>query len=412
MQFIKPDINIDFMGRRKLFLAISAALIIISLLAVMVRGLNYGIDFAGGMLVQVKFEKPVTSDQIRESMAKIGLNDATVQRFGTDEDNEFLIRSQAEGFSLDNISEKVVGALKEATGDENITERRGETVGPKAGKDLREKALLALFFSLLLMGVYISGRFEAKWALAGVMALVLGVTAFGLQLALTSMGLTGDLVMILMITAVLVVTFLACVFLRLRYATGAVVSTAHDAIVTMGIYCLLGREFNLSTVAALLTIIGFSVNDTIIIYDRIRENLRKGMRLSFVEVINRSINQTLSRTIITSGTLFIVVVILFVFGGGVIEDFALTMLIGVIVATYSSIYIASPIVLLVPETKRKLVKSSPSKPVVRREAKRTVVENESLNDGEAEVAANKVQAAQTTPVKKRKKPVSKRSRRR
>ena len=353
MQFIKPDININFMGKRKLFLMISVVLVVLSLLAITVRGLNYGIDFAGGILVQVKFEKQVDADQIRSAMNSIGLNDAMVQNFGQEEDSEFLIRSSAQDMPLEKVEAQVLAALKSATGDEKVETRRVETVGPKAGKDLREKALLALFFSLLLMGVYISGRFEAKWVLAAVMALVLGGTAVTLQMILEAAGITGDFAMVLMILAVLLVTFLACVFLRLRYATGAVVSTAHDALVTIGIYCLLGREFNLSTVAALLTIIGFSVNDTIIIYDRIRENLRKGLRLEFLDLINRSVNQTLSRTVLTSGTLFIVVVILYFFGGGVIEDFALTMLIGVVVATYSSIYIASPIMYMVPEARKK-----------------------------------------------------------
>jgi preprotein translocase subunit SecF len=350
MQLISPDINLNFMGRRKLFLTLSAVLVIASLLVVMGRGINYGIDFAGGLLVQVKYEKSITADEIRAAMYSIGLDDAVVQSLGEEKEYEFLIRSLAHGLNLDKAGEQIKNAL---TKPDNVPDiRRVETVGPKAGKDLREKALLALFFSLLLMGVYISGRFEHKWILAAIMALVLGGAALAVRLILQSMNINNDLTMALMSLAVLVVTFMACVFLRLRYATGAVVSTAHDAIVTIGVYTMLGREFNLSTVAALLTIIGFSVNDTIIIYDRIRENLRKGLKLPFSDLINRSVNQTLSRTILTSGTLLIVVIILCLLGGGVIADFAVTMLIGVIVATYSSIYIASPILLMTPATRK------------------------------------------------------------
>ncbi len=404
MQFIKPDINLNFMGKRKLFLIISGVITVLAFVVLMGRGLNYGIDFAGGILVQAKFEKRVTADEIRHSLQGLGLNDAMVQSFGKEEDNEFLIRSAAQDVSLDKIDQQVLEALKAGTGDDNVKNRRVETVGPKAGKDLREKALLALFFSLLLMGVYISGRFEAKWVLAGVMAAVLGGTAIILQLALNALGITGDLAMVLMILAVLLATFLACVFLRLRYATGAVVSTAHDAVVTIGVYCLLGKEFNLSTVAALLTIIGFSVNDTIIIYDRIRENLRKGLRVSFEEVINRSVNQTLSRTVLTSGTLLIVVVILYIFGGGVIEDFALTMLIGVVVATYSSIYIASPVMLMVPEARKK-VGAATARKVTRTVKTQSAEKVNGPDSGESEEAV-------APPKPRKKQTVNRRGRRR
>ena len=398
MQFIKPDININFMGRRNLFLMISGVLMLLSLLPILVMGLNYGIDFAGGILAQVKFKQPVQAEQIRAALPA-ALSDAVVQSFGAEEDNEFLIRSQGRDFSLDTAGAAIQESLNNAFGEGNADMRRVETVGPKAGKDLREKALMAIFFSILLMGIYISGRFESKWVLSCLMAIVLGLTAFVMNLVLVAMGVSEDIALVVMIIVVMAVTFLVCIFLRLRYATGAVVSIVHDALLTVGIYCLLGREFNLTTVAALLTIIGFSVNDTIIIYDRIRENLRKGVRKSFVEVINQSINQTLSRTILTSGTLLIVVVILFFFGGGVIEDFALTMIIGVVVATYSSIYIASPLLLLVPESRKKAATSA-AKPVRRAKNEDSALESDS--DESAGEAAKKV----------RKRRVNNRSRRR
>jgi preprotein translocase subunit SecF len=348
------------MGRRNLFLIISGLLMLISLLPLLIRGLNYGVDFSGGMLIQVKFTQPVEAEDIRQSLQSLGLTDALVQSFGQSDENEFLIRSLAAGFSLEQAETAVRANLENSFSGNKVEMRRVETVGPKAGRDLREKAMMAIFCSILLMGIYISGRFESKWMLSCVMALILGVTAFVLRLVLLNVGVSEDIILAILTLAIMGTTFLVCIFLRLRYATGAVVSITHDALLTIGIYCVLGREFNLSTVAALLTVIGFSVNDTIIIYDRIRENLRKNLRKSFEEIINQSINQTLSRTILTSGTLLIVVIILFFFGGGVIEDFALTMIIGVVVATYSSIYIASPLILIMPERKKKLLSPSPA----------------------------------------------------
>jgi preprotein translocase subunit SecF len=354
MQFIKPDINLNFMGRRRLFLAISGLLMLVSIAAILVRGINYGIDFSGGLLVQVKFAQAVSAEDIRQALRPLGLDDAIVQSFGREDDNEFMIRSLSAGLSLDQADSAIRDSLQTAFAENEEQSRRTDSVGPKAGRDLREKAMMAIFFSILLMGIYISGRFESKWILSCVMAAVLGLSAFVLRLILLNLGMPEEIALAILTLAVIGVTFLVCLLLRLRYATGAVVSIIHDALLTVGIYCILGREFNLSTVAALLTIIGFSVNDTIIIYDRIRENLRKNLRRSFEETINQSINQTLSRTILTSGTLLAVVIILFLFGGGVVEDFALTMIIGVVVATYSSIYIASPLVLIMPARGKKL----------------------------------------------------------
>jgi preprotein translocase subunit SecF len=417
MQFIKPDININFMGRRNLFLAVSGLLMLISIVAILVRGINYGIDFSGGLLVQVKFEQAVSAEDIRSALHPLGLDDAMVQSFGQEDENEFMIRSLSSGLTLEQADETIKESLQKSFADNKVQTRRTETVGPKAGRDLREKAMMAMFFSILLMGIYISGRFESKWGLSCLMAAALGITAFILRLILLNLGIPEEVALAILTLAVIGVTFLICLFLHLRYATGAVVSIIHDALLTIGIYCILGREFNLSTVAAILTIIGFSVNDTIIIYDRVRENLRKNLRRSFEETINLSINQTLSRTILTSGTLLAVVIILFFFGGGVIEDFALTMIIGVVVATYSSIYIASPLILIMPERGKKLLLSPAGKtarPVKSEEAalplKSAAAEPAETKEspGQAKSGAGKASASR----KKHGKPAHARSRRR
>jgi preprotein translocase subunit SecF len=218
-----------------------------------------------------------------------------------------------------------------------VTIRRVEMVGPQVGKDLREKALFAMFYALLLIAIYISGRFELKWILSGVMAGVLMGAVYLLSIFNVSVPF--------LIAAALIVTLFLFWFLELKYAMGAIVALIHDVTITVGIFSLFGKEFTLPIIAALLTIIGYSLNDTIIVFDRIRENLRKYHKNPLEVVINKSVNETLSRTILTSGTTLVVVVTLFVMGGGIIHDFAFAMMIGIIVGTYSSIYVASPILL-------------------------------------------------------------------
>jgi preprotein translocase subunit SecF len=210
-------------------------------------------------------------------------------------------------------------------------------VGPKVGSDLRTKAVEALYFAVLLIAIYISGRFEQRWFAAAIMAggLFAGISALQLLGMSTSVLIFGALF----------ITLGLCWYLKLNYALGAIVALIHDVMITVGIFSLLGKEFDLTIIAALLTIIGYSLNDTIIVFDRIRENLIGKISDSLAETINISINQTLSRTILTSGTTLLVVAALFAFGGGVIHDFALALLIGVGVGTYSSIFVASPILL-------------------------------------------------------------------
>jgi preprotein translocase subunit SecF len=216
--------------------------------------------------------------------------------------------------------------------------QRLEMVGPKVGADLRAKALEALFFAVLVIAVYISGRFEQRWTVAAIMAAALGGGIYAIGLLGLDMGW--------LIIAAMFMTMGLCWYLKLNYALGAVVALIHDVTITIGVFSILGKEFDLTIIAALLTIIGYSLNDTIIVFDRIRENTRAQQDpRRFRSVINESINQTLSRTIMTSLTTLMVVACLFVLGGSVIHDFALALLIGIGVGTYSSIFVASPILM-------------------------------------------------------------------
>ena len=337
MQFIKPDINIDFIGKRRAAYVVSAALILLAIVTlVWHRGPRYGIDFAGGTVIQVQFKGAVAIDAVKEGLAEAGLGQATVQRFGQVDDNEYLIRSDLAD-NPDQLSERLVAALGRHTGAAAEVQRV-EMVGPQVGKDLQKKALQAIFYSLLFIAIYISGRFEQRWTIAAVIAAALIGAVYGLSLLNVSM--------VWLILAGVSVTLALFWFLRLRYAMGAIVALIHDVGITVGVFSLLEKEFTLPIIAALLTIIGYSLNDTIIVFDRIRENIRHHPRRLLDETINRSINETMSRTILTSGTTLIVVLALTLLGGGIIHDFALALLIGILVGTYSSIFVASPILLL------------------------------------------------------------------
>ena len=210
-------------------------------------------------------------------------------------------------------------------------------VGPQVGKDLQEKALFAMFYALLFITIYISGRFELKWILSGVVAATLMGAVYFLSLF--------DVSIAFLIAAALVVSLFLFWFLELKYAMGAIAALIHDVIITVGIFSIFDKEFTLPIIAALLTIIGYSLNDTIIVFDRIRENIRKYHRNPMPVIINKSVNETLGRTLLTSLTTLVVVVTLFLLGGGIIHDFAFALIVGVLVGTYSSIYVASPILL-------------------------------------------------------------------
>jgi preprotein translocase subunit SecF len=291
MQIIKHDINIDFVGKRKIALIVSAVMILVGLASLVVNGgPNYGIDFVGGTLVQVKFSENTDAAKIKDGLASLDLGSVVVQRFG-DDPNEFLIRVQESGEGKD-LSGLISSSLESVYGEGKVDIRRVEMVGPQVGKDLRQKGLLSISYAMIGILVYIAWRFE------------------------------------------------------LRYAVGAIIALLHDVLITLGAFSITGREIDLPIIAAFLAIIGYSLNDTIIVYDRIRENYGKHQKLGFTEVVNRSINETLSRTILTSGTTLLVVLALFIFGGGVIHNFAFAMLVGILVGTYSSIFVASPLLIL------------------------------------------------------------------
>ncbi|MDJ0987680.1 MAG: protein translocase subunit SecF [Desulfobacterales bacterium] len=337
MRFIKPDINVDFIGKKKIAFFLSIACVAISLLSLIFHGgPRLGIDFAGGTLVQIKFTSPVQIDDIQTGLNTIGLGKSSVQQFGQDIDNEFLIRTEISYGSGEGFSSDLKKALADSTQKE-VEIRRVEMVGPQVGKDLREKALFAIFYALLFITIYISGRFELKWILSGVVAAALIGAVYLFDLFNVSIPF--------LIGAALIVTLVVFWFLELKYAMGAIVALMHDVIITVGIFSIFDKEFTLPIIAALLTIVGYSLNDTIIVFDRIRENLKKFHKKPLAFIVNRSINETLSRTILTSLTTLMVVVTLFVLGGGIIHDFAFALIIGVLVGTYSSVYVASPILL-------------------------------------------------------------------
>jgi preprotein translocase subunit SecF len=337
MQFIKPDVNINFIGKRKIAFCISVAMIIISVISLIIHGgPRQGIDFAGGTLIQVKFLGPVKIDDIKAGLQTVGLGKSSVQQFGEQGANEYLIRTDSSVMTGEGFSDKVKSALASEAGGE-VEIRRMEMVGAQVGQDLREKALFAMFYALLFITIYISGRFELKWMISAIVAVALIGAVYLFTLFNVSIPF--------LIAAALVVTLVLFWFLELKYAMGAIVALIHDVTITVGIFSIFDKEFTLAIIAALLTIIGYSLNDTIIIFDRIRENLRKYHKNTLEVILNRSINETLNRTILTSLTTLFVVITLFVLGGGIIHDFAFALIVGVIVGTYSSIFVASPILL-------------------------------------------------------------------
>lgn len=292
MEIIRPGINIDLVGKMRIAFWASLAVIVISVLSLVFHGgPKLGIDFAGGTQIQVKFSQEATADGIRDSLRSMGLDNNVIQRFGYKDNNEFLIKTERSSSELEGLSDKITEALGATYGKENVDIRRVEVVGPKVGKDLRQKGLLAMLYAVIGILIYVTWRFE------------------------------------------------------LRYAVGAIVALIHDVIITVGIFSLLGKEFTLPIIAALLTIIGYSLNDTIVVYDRIRENIKGARKQPLKELVNSSINQVLSRTVLTSVTTLLVVLALFFLGGAVIHDFAFALLVGIVVGTYSSIFVASPTVL-------------------------------------------------------------------
>lgn len=341
--FIKHGTNIDFIGKRHWAYGLSIVLLLAGLAsALWGNGLKMGIDFAGGVIVQVQFDKPVDDQALKKSLDIPALPGIATQRFG-EGGRDYLLRfSSAEDADASALRTNVIDALATAFPGNPAQIQRLEVVGPKVGDDLTNKALAALYYATLLIAVYISGRFEQRWMAGAIMAAALWGGMY--VLGFTGLGM-GWLVLL-----ALAITMVVCFFLKLNFALGAVVGLLHDVFITAGLLSILDVEIDLNVMAALLTLVGYSLNDTIIVYDRLRENLRTAPDLPMAGLINKSINQTLSRTILTSGTTFVATLSLFLLGGGVIHDFALTMLIGVFVGTASSIYVSSAILLALGDT--------------------------------------------------------------
>jgi preprotein translocase subunit SecF len=338
MQFIKHDINFDFIGKRKIGFSISLAFIIIGIVSlVMHHGPKLGIDFAGGTNIRVQFSKEVSISKIRKGFTAIGLEKASVQKVGKDSEHEFQISTTKPEMTDKGFAQSITDALKSATGEVPVI-RQVDMVGPQVGKDLRKNALLAIFYSLLFITIYISGRFELKWILSGITAGALMSAVYFLSALNVSMPI--------IIPVALVISLVLFWFLKLNYAMSAIIALIHDILITIGVFSILGYEFSLPIIAALLTIIGYSLNDTIIVFDRIRENIASNKNRPLAETINKSINETLSRTILTSLTTLIVLFALFFLGGEIIHNFTFAMIVGVLIGTYSSIFVASPIILI------------------------------------------------------------------
>jgi preprotein translocase subunit SecF len=300
MELIRPGTNIPFTRYRKLALILSTAVNLVVLIALFTIGPNLGVDFAGGTMIQLKFQQRVSISEIRQALEKMNLAAGVIQDYGEPGSNEYLIRLDKSAVELGALGDQVKKSLANQFGEGKFEVRRIESVGPKVGEDLRFRGTMSVIAATVMMGVYIWIRFGS---------------AFGAKFGL-------------------------------HFGIGAVIALMHDVLVTVGALMLANYELDLTVVAALLTIVGFSVNDTVVICDRIRENLRKIRRETLENIINSSINETLSRTILTTGTALMVLLSLYLLGGEVIRPFAFSLLVGFISGVYSTIFIASPVILL------------------------------------------------------------------
>ncbi|MEK8090669.1 protein translocase subunit SecF [Thermithiobacillus plumbiphilus] len=302
MEFFKRRTAIRFMEKRRHFAVFSLILIIVSLVSLATRGLNLGIDFTGGTLVEVRYERTVPVADVRAALTQQGFGDAVVQTFGGPQD--VLIRLPG-GQARDSatLSTRIAAALKQGAQGQDVQVRRVEFVGPQVGKELAQQGMLALVLVILGILIYVSFRFE--W----------------------------------------------------RFAIGSILALLHDPILVLGFFSVTGMEFSISTLAALLAVMGYSINDTVVVFDRIREYLVQQRNKSVEMIMNESINSTLSRTIMTSMTTLLVVLALLFFGGPVLEPFAATLVVGILVGTYSSIFIASPAALWLGLKREHVVKS-------------------------------------------------------
>jgi len=299
MELFKSDSHYDFMAKRRLAMIFSLTLIAIALVSLATRWLNLGIDFTGGTLVEVGYDQPVELGHVRDVLAADGFSDAMVQHFGTSRD--VLLRlPPREDIESSKLSDQAFAALRQASSGQ-VDLRRVEFVGPQVGEELVEDGGLAMIYTLVGILIYVALRFEY------------------------------------------------------RFSVGAVIALIHDVVITLGFFSVFRVEFDLPVLAAVLAVIGYSLNDTIVVYDRIRENFRKMRKGSTVDIVNTSLNQTLSRTIVTSSTTLVVVLALFLLGGEIIHGFALALIIGIGIGTYSSIYVASTVAIVLGVSKADLM---------------------------------------------------------
>lgn len=342
--FVKPDVNINFIGVHKVGYALFGLAMLLSVASVLFgNGLKLGIDFAGGVIAQVRFEKPVADQTLKDSLDVPELPGLSIQRYG-EENRDYLLRFSSSELAPVELRTRIEQSLVKAFPDNRAAMERLEVVGPKVGKDLTEKGLSAVFYAILTIAVYISGRFEQRWMAAAIMAACLWGATY-------VVGLTGVSTGILVCVA-MAITLGVCFFLKLNFALAAVTSLLVVVIIAMGVLSVMGIDVDLNVLAAILTIIGYALNDTIITFDRLRENLRNpaNAKKPMGELINRSINQTLARTVLTVGTTLLASGSLLVLGGGVIYSFALTMTVGVGVGCLSTIFVACPMLLSLGDT--------------------------------------------------------------
>jgi preprotein translocase subunit SecF len=294
MEFFKKQTHINFMGQQKWAALLSALLCLASIVSLAIYGLNWGLDFTGGTQLQIRYTKAADLNNIRESLTKTGFERSVVQSYGSS--GEVLISLPPQkNISQEQLSQKIMAVLPGAE------VQRIDSLGPEVGQELMTKGLLAVIVALLATMIYVALRFEYRFALSAAVALI------------------------------------------------------HDPVLILGVFSFWQLEFNLTALAAVLTVIGYSINDTIVIFDRVRENFRKIRKGTSLEIMNASINQTLSRTIMTSGTTLLVVIALFLYGGEMLHGFSLAMMIGIVVGTYSSIYVAGALAVAMGLTRKDLM---------------------------------------------------------
>ena len=310
MELFPSNSKVDFLGWRKVSITISIILMIVSIALITTRGLNYALDFTGGVLVEAAYEQPVEIAQVREALAKGGFENALVQTLGGTREVSIRLQAQSDAKQLDQVAAKVLDALKTARPD--VSMKRSEAVGPQVGEELKSDGMIAVVFVIIGIMIYIGIRFEKRFAIA------------------------------------------------------AIASEIHDTILTVGFFALTQREFDLTVLASVLAVVGYSINDKVVVFDRVRELFRSARKADSYEILNRAINQTLSRTIMTSLTTSLSMFALYFFGGPAVHGFALTMLIGIVIGTLSSIFFANPILYWLGVSKKDLMPVSKENPELAR----------------------------------------------